>query len=185
MKNEKKLLRQELLAARRALSEEERARADLAVAEAFLSLPESKIAKTVVRYASYGCEVDTYAIARAAVAEGKTVAYPLCDAATHTMRFLICSPDGLSAGYRGIPEPTADCPEAAPDVTSVCVLPGLAFDREGGRLGYGGGFYDRFLARFPGIRVGLAREIRKEPVPCEAHDARCHITVTEKEVIRP
>ena len=185
MKNEKKLLRQELLAARRALSEEERARADRAVALAFLSLPEYKAAKKVLLYASYGSEVDTYAIARAAVAEGKTVAYPLCCADTHTMRFLVCPPDELESGYRGIPEPSESCPEVIADSNTVCVLPGLAFDPNGGRMGYGGGFYDRFLAEFPGISVGLTRKISETHIPCEAHDVPCRIIVTEKEVIRP
>ena len=185
MKEEKRALRRRFLDGRAAMAVSERQDCDRAIAERFLALPEYAAAETLLLYASYGCEVDTYAIARAAIRDGKSVAYPLCDAASHTMRFLICPPDGLSAGYRGIPEPAESCPEVATDGTSICVLPGLAFDRNGGRLGYGGGFYDRFLACFPGIRVGLARKISEVPVPCEEHDEKCHIIVTEKEVIRP
>lgn len=183
MKEEKRALRRRFLNLRAAMTEGERQDCDRAIAERFLALPEYAAAETLLLYASYGCEVDTYAIARAAIRDGKSVAYPLCDAASHTMRFLICPPDGLVPGYRGIPEPPDGSHEVCLCKSAVCVLPGLAFDREGHRLGYGGGFYDRFLEEFRGVTVGLARFVA-DSLPAESHDIPCQITVTEKEVIR-
>lgn len=183
MKEEKKALRRQLLDRRAAMTVSERQLADRAIAERFLALPEYAAAETLLLYASYGCEVDTYVIARAALRDGKRVAYPLCDAESHTMRFLICPPDGLRPGYRGIPEPPEDAPDAELCSSVICVLPGLAFDREGHRLGYGGGFYDRFLEDFRGATVGLARCLA-DSLPAEPRDIPCRITVTEKEVIR-
>ena len=183
MNEEKKALRRQLLDRRAAMTASERQLADRAIAERFLALPEYSAAETLLLYASYGGEVDTYAIARAALRDGKMVAYPLCDADTHTMRFLICPPEGLRPGYRGIPEPPEGAPCAELCGSVICVLPGLAFDREGHRLGYGGGFYDRFLENFRGVTVGLVRHLT-DSLPTEPHDIPCRITVTEKEVIR-
>jgi 5-formyltetrahydrofolate cyclo-ligase len=183
MKNKKKALRRQLLDRRATMMAEERQASDRAITERFLDLPEYRAAGTVLLYASYGSEVDTFAIARAAINDGKCVAYPLCNESDHTMKFLICRPDELMPGYRGIPEPPEGFGEAETDGASVCVLPGLAFDREGHRIGYGGGYYDRFLEGFQGITVGLARFLM-DRLPYEPHDIPCKITVTEKEVIR-
>jgi len=93
--------------------------------------------------------------------------------------------DPLAADALGVPAPVADAPEVTPDAV-VCPL--LAFDRAGGRLGFGGGYYDRTLAllkgRGPLVAVGFAYAVQEVPsVPVEPHDARLDWIVTEREAI--
>ncbi|MFR8872892.1 MAG: 5-formyltetrahydrofolate cyclo-ligase [Oscillospiraceae bacterium] len=102
----------------------------------------------VYGYLSYNQEVRTLALLQAALDAGKRVAVP--KVLGDTMRFLwISDLSAVAPGYCGIPEPLADGPEAD-DPHALVLMPGLAFDPSGRRLGYGGGFYDRFLAREPG-----------------------------------
>ncbi len=88
------------------------------------------------------------------------------------------------AGYRGILEPRQQSPVVGPEQISICLVPMMAFDGLGGRLGRGKGYYDRFLRDFRGLRVGLAFECQfsADPLPMEAHDQRLHIVVTEKQL---
>ena len=105
-------------------------------------------AKTIYGYLPYNQEVRTVAMLEHALADGKRVAVPKCYG--DEMRFIFM--DELSRvekGYANIPEPIADGP-IANDETALVLLPGLAFDRDGHRIGYGGGFYDKFLAAEPG-----------------------------------
>ena len=104
-------------------------------------------AKTIYGYLPYNQEVRTVAILAQALADGKQVAVPKVYG--EDMKFILL-PDltRVSKGYAGIPEPVADGP-VAQDETALVLMPGLAFDRAGHRIGYGGGFYDKFLAREP------------------------------------
>ena len=102
-------------------------------------------ARSIYGYLPYNQEVRTVPILEQALRDGKRVAVPKCYG--NEMRFIWM--DDLSRvekGYAGIPEPIADGP-VADDETALVLMPGLAFDREGHRIGYGGGFYDKFLAR--------------------------------------
>lgn len=102
-------------------------------------------ARSIYGYLPYNQEVRTVPLLEQALRDGKRVAVPKCYG--DEMRFLWL--DDLAAvekGYSGIPEPVADGP-VADDDTALVLMPGLAFDREGHRIGYGGGFYDKFLAR--------------------------------------
>ena len=104
-------------------------------------------AKTVYGYLSYNQEVRTVAMLEQAIRDGKRVAVPKVYG--DEMKFIYL--DDLSrveAGYAGIPEPVDDGP-VADDPTALVLMPGLAFDPEGHRIGYGGGFYDKFLAAEP------------------------------------
>lgn len=112
--------------------------------------PAYQQAKSLYGYLSYNQEVRTAPILEAALQDGKRVAVPKVFDGGKTMRFLWL--DDLTAvapGYCAIPEPIADGPEAD-DPTALVLMPGLAFDKDGRRLGYGGGFYDAFLAAHPG-----------------------------------
>ena len=105
-------------------------------------------ASTLYGYLSYNQEVRTGPILRRAIADGKRVAVPKVYA--DEMRFIYLTDlDQVSAGYAGIPEPIADEP-IAEDRTALVLMPGLAFDRQGHRIGYGGGFYDKFRSNEPG-----------------------------------
>ncbi|MBQ8237852.1 MAG: 5-formyltetrahydrofolate cyclo-ligase [Oscillospiraceae bacterium] len=104
-------------------------------------------ARTIYGYLPYNQEVRTVAMLEQAMADGKRVAVPKCYG--DEMRFIFMEDlSRVEKGYAGIPEPTADGP-VADDETALVLMPGLAFDRQGHRIGYGGGFYDKFLAAEP------------------------------------
>ena len=144
---DKKALRAELRAKKRAMTAQEIEEKSAALAKAFYETAEYKNAKTIYGYLPYNQEVRTTQMLAHALADGKQVAVPKVYG--DEMKFILLSDLGqVAKGYAGIPEPIADGPVAA-DPTALVLMPGLAFDPEGHRLGYGGGFYDKFLAAEP------------------------------------
>ena len=127
-----------------------------AIARNLISSEIYKNAKVVMTYISVGSEVMTDEILERIIADGKTAAAPLCgeDGISLSAR-MIQSRSQLTSGYFGIPEPGSACPEIDKNDIDLIIVPGLGFDRNGYRIGYGKGFYDRFLAGFEGITVGL------------------------------
>lgn len=143
----KQELRQAIRAQKRAMTEEDILRRSEILAEKFARSDAYRAAKTIYGYLPYNQEVRTVPMLRRALEEGKRVAVPKVYG--DDMKFIYL--DDLSQvakGYAGIPEPVADGP-VAQDETALVLMPGLAFDRAGHRIGYGGGFYDKFLAREP------------------------------------
>ena len=143
----KQELRQAIRARKRAMTEEDILRRSEILAEKFARSNAYRAAKTIYGYLPYNQEVRTVPMLRRALEEGKRVAVPKVYG--DDMKFIYL--DDLSQvakGYAGIPEPVADGP-VAQDETALVLMPGLAFDRAGHRIGYGGGFYDKFLAREP------------------------------------
>ena len=143
----KQALRQAIRAQKRAMTEEDILRRSEILAEKFARSDTYRAAKTIYGYLPYNQEVRTVPMLRRALEEGKRVAVPKVYG--DDMKFIYL--DDLSQvakGYAGIPEPVADGPVAR-DETALVLMPGLAFDRVGHRIGYGGGFYDKFLAREP------------------------------------
>ena len=134
-------LRKMMKERRAALSLYERRMEDKETLKRLFALPAFQMAPTVFLYAAYGSEFPTQAIEDAAKGLGKRVAYPkVCGVNLH---FYV---DGtLAPGYRGIPEPQGG-EKAVPTAKDFLLVPGLAFTKEGYRLGYGGGFYDRYIA---------------------------------------
>lgn len=144
---DKKALRAEIRAKKRAMTAQEIEEKSAALAKAFYETAEYKNAKTIYGYLPYNQEVRTTQMLAHALADGKQVAVPKVYG--DEMKFILLSDLGqVAKGYAGIPEPIADGPVAA-DPTALVLMPGLAFDPEGHRLGYGGGFYDKFLAAEP------------------------------------
>ena len=144
---DKKSLRNAIRAQKRAMTEEEITAASEALVNAFLATDAYKQAKTVYAYLPYNQEVRTVPLVLQAWKDGKQVAVPKIYG--EEMRFLyITDMAQVAPGYSGIPEPIEDGP-VAEDPTALVLMPGLAFDKEGHRIGYGGGYYDRFLAQEP------------------------------------
>ena len=144
----KQELRASIRAQKRAMTEEEIVSRSEKLAEQFLASDAYRNAKTIYGYLPYNQEVRTVSMLEQALKDGKRVAVPKCYG--DEMKFIFM--DDLSKvekGYAGIPEPIADGP-VADDETALVLMPGLAFDPQGHRIGYGGGFYDKFLAAEPG-----------------------------------
>ena len=144
---DKKTLRQQIRQKKRAMTAEEIETASARLGELFAGCELYRQAKTVYFYLPYNQEVRTVPMLQRALAEGKKVAVPKVYG--DEMRFIyITDMDGIAKGYSGIPEPVADTP-VADDPTALVLMPGLAFDAQGHRIGYGGGFYDKFLSAEP------------------------------------
>lgn len=144
---DKKALRRQIRAQKRAMSEEQIVAASKRLADKFFKTRQYAEAKTVYGYLPYNQEVRTVPILRRALDDGKRVAVPKVYG--DEMRFIfITGFDELENSEMGIPEPVADDP-VADDPTALVIMPGLAFDAQGNRIGYGGGFYDKFLYAEP------------------------------------
>lgn len=187
----KAAVRRALSARRSSLSPEEaRAKGEAAQAH-LLRSPVWRSARCVALYAAVRGEIATQALLRAARDSGKTVllprVLPRSEAGEGQMVFASCNDEAdLIAGCFGIPEPAARCPvwDQAPD---LLVLPAVGLDREGGRLGYGGGYYDRFLRRkdwrkTPRIGLVFALQI-VDILPCDAWDIRVDALLSEEELL--
>ena len=144
---DKKALRAEIKAKKRAMTEEQIAATSEALAQQLYAHPAYKEAKSIFGYLSYNQEVRTMPMLEQAQKDGKRVAVPKVIGDTMIFIWL----DDLSRielGYCNIPEPIDNGPEAV-DETALVMMPGLAFDPTGRRCGYGGGFYDRYLEQHP------------------------------------
>lgn len=144
---DKKTLRSQIRAQKRAMTEEQIREKSQQLAKLFFASDAYRNARTIYGYLPYNQEVRTVPMLEQALRDGKKVAVPKCYG--EEMRFIYM--DDLSKvekGYANIPEPIADSP-VADDETALVLMPGLAFDPQGRRIGYGGGFYDRFLAKEP------------------------------------
>ena len=137
-------------------------------------------------YCSYRSEVETTGILHWALARKKRVSVPLTLPATRQLQARVISDPqiDLAPGYRGIPEPLAQTDKnlVEPGSLEVAIIPGVGFDRRGHRLGYGAGYYDRFLAlEAPqALRIGLAYTCQLVPeLPTEPHDVPMDILITE------
>ena len=143
----KKELRACIRAQKRAMTEEQIVEKSKRLGELFLASDAYRNAKTIYGYLPYNQEVRTVAMLEQAIRDGKRVAVPKCYG--DEMRFLFMEDlSKVEKGYANIPEPIADEP-IADDETALVLMPGLAFDPQGHRIGYGGGFYDKFLAKEP------------------------------------
>lgn len=144
---DKKALRREIREKKRTMSEEEIVSRSERLGEMFASTEAYKNAKSIYGYLPYNQEVRTVSILQKAIADGKRVAVPKVYG--DTMKFLwLDDLTQVEKSEMGIPEPIADAP-VADDPTALVLMPGVAFTENGDRMGYGGGYYDRFLAAEP------------------------------------
>jgi 5-formyltetrahydrofolate cyclo-ligase len=179
----KHAMRARIGALRDALPAPQRAAMAAAIAAAIARLPSFAAARTVLLTLPYRSEWDAMPLLAAAFAQGKAVAVPRVEPATrmlelHAIRDVARD---VGPGYRGIPEPHASMPRVDPGQVDWVLVPGVAFDATGHRLGYGGGFYDRLLPLLPATaqRIAGAFDLQVvEHVPAAVHDLRVHAIVT-------
>ena len=166
----KQELRKAIRARKRAMTEEEIERRSRSLCQKFLESDAYRACRTLYGYLPYNQEVRTVPILAQALADGKQVAVPKVYG--DDMKFIVLADlTQVSKGYAGIPEPIADAP-VAEDETALVLMPGLAFDPQGHRIGYGGGFYDKFLAAEPNHpTLALCYEFQLLPeLDTEEHD---------------
>lgn len=167
---EKKALRAQIRVQKRAMTIEEIEERSAKLVEKFLASDAYKNAKTVYGYLPYNQEVRTTRAMEQVLKDGKGLALPKIYG--DRMDFIVVTDlSQVEKGYCGIPEPIHDEPLAT-DETSLVLMPGMAFDREGHRMGYGGGFYDKFLEREPNHpTIALCYEFQLlDHLDVEAHD---------------
>ena len=179
LREQKKKLRRQVLACRAALTEPERERGKLLITERILGHQWYYLSDTILGFVSYGSEICTTEILENALQDGKRVYVPKVEG--QEMRFCrIHSLSELKEGYKGIPEPedNTESYEYDPGEAAKCLLlmPGSAFDPLGRRMGYGGGFYDRYLADKEALRlhsIGIGFRCQQvETVPTEDTDLK-------------
>lgn len=188
MADERTTLRTQILAARDGLSPEERQRKSRAITDHLLALPEFAGARTIFAYVSFRSEVETLPLIAHCLKKGATVSVPLTLPAEHRLLAYAVTDlnRDLAPGYCGILEPLPALPLVDPAVIEVVIVPGSVFDARGGRLGYGGGYYDRFLqsAAPQALRIGLAFDLQVvAAVPLKSHDQQLDYLITETRII--
>ena len=186
LKRAKRDIRRAVLAARDALGEDERVERSTAIHERFLTLPEVGDGGVVMGFWSFGSEVATPPLLEALHARGVRVCLPRIQEGD--LVAVAYEPgDPLRETSFGAREPTAGT-ILAPEVLDRVVTPGVAFDRFGNRIGYGGGFYDRFLRRIrrsvPRIAIAFDLQVLSRELPVGSFDLGVDVIVTETETIR-
>ena len=157
--------------------------ADYFILENLLRLPAYEAAGTVFCFVSMPGEPETRDFLKQALEDGKRVGVPLCTGPGEmVIKEIHDVAQALNArGAFGIPEPAADMPTIPPEEVDLAVVPSVACDLDGYRLGHGGGYYDRFLAACPGYKVLIQFKSHvADRLPREAHDQRCDALITER-----
>ncbi len=184
----KRALRVTMIAARDGIDATTYRAASLRIAEAICAAPSFAAARTVLLTLPHQSEWDTRPVFVAALAAGKTVVLPRVNTTTRMLELhrVTDIERDVAPGYRGIPEPMNHTPQVGAGAIDWILVPGVAFDLSGRRLGYGGGFYDRLLSAVSSqvARIAGAFDLQVVPtVPAAPHDLRVDSIVTERRVI--
>ena len=190
LREAKRSVRERILRARDAMPTHLRVAASTAIAATLSRRPDFIAARVVLLTLPFGSEWDTGLLLSAALAGSKTVAVPRVNQERHMLEIhAVCdAAREIAPGYRGIPEPRVDCPPVALASIDWVLVPGVAFDAEGRRIGYGGGYYDRLLPLLDrsAARVAGAFELQVvERVPAAPHDTTVDAIVTERRTLGP
>lgn len=173
-------------AARSALDDATCSVAALAVAERLLAMPDVRAAQIVLAYAATPEELDPAAAIDELRALGVTIAFPRVESPGVLGLHAVTAEDELVPGVFGIMEPAPDAPEVSPESVDAVIVPGVAFDEDCWRLGYGGGYYDRLLPLLSAdcARIGIAYDEQILPrIPAAEHDVRLDAVVTPTRVV--
>ncbi|PWH14383.1 MAG: 5-formyltetrahydrofolate cyclo-ligase [Anaerolineae bacterium] len=182
--NSKPALRQRCRALRRELGQETRQRASQAICAHLAAWQVFQRAETILTYMPMKAEVDLRPLLEQFPAK-RWLLPRIVPEEEHRMDFHLYDPARLVLHPFGMAEPAADLPVVAATEIELVLVPGLAYDRLGWRLGYGGGYYDRFLARFNGISVGVTYQaLLLEAVPHGEHDVPVGWIVTENGILQ-
>jgi len=186
----KKELRREVIQGRMALSEQEVSNKSNDITRAIINMKEYQQATTIMAYVDFRHEVQTGEFIRKALNDGKRLAVPLTDMEGKRLvpSLLKEFPEDLTPGAYGILEPRPECLRPiTPGELELVIVPGVAFDVQGNRLGFGGGFYDRFLPQTGKDCLWLAPAFElqiQDNVYPDQHDCPVHILVTEDRIIK-
>ena len=189
LRNDKRALRDAVLASREALDADWRAHASQAIATRIASLDGFSNARVLLLTLPFRGEWNAMLVVERALAAGKIVAAPRVDPSARMLRAyrIVDVERDIAPGYRGIPEPRIDCPEVGLDRVDWVLVPGVAFDAAGRRLGYGGGYYDRllpFVAATASHVAGAFEMQLVDVVPTAPHDIGVDFVVTEQRTLR-
>ena len=182
----KNSLRKNMISKRSDLSSEYVYSASLKIARLFLNLEEIKNAENIMLYMDFRNEVETEHIISELISMNKNVFCPLCIPKTNIMiPKKIDKNTVLKKSNLGIMEPDKNSPEIDIDKIDVIAVPGVAFDENKFRMGYGGGYYDRFIPKSSAYTVGLRFDMQiLKTVPTEKHDVKLGCIVTESRIIK-
>jgi 5-formyltetrahydrofolate cyclo-ligase len=179
-------IREYYLEKRHTLDNDLRAQNNEKICRNMISSATYRYADVLLMYYPKPDEIDIRPIAEAALAAGKRVAFPRCNPEDHTMIFYyVNSLDELTPGSYNIMEPSDELPafdvSEAENCNVACVVPAVVFDKKGFRIGYGGGYYDRYLAGFRGTKLGLVyRDFIVNSVPHGRFDLTVDVMITER-----
>lgn len=179
----KKELRLQTLAMLDQISAEEFNRHASLLHEHVLQLSEWKQAKTIALTMSRGKEIPTMPLIEKAWEEGKTVCIPTCFPKTKEMVFYEYTPETkMTSSYFGLLEPDPlEATVVHKEAIDLIIVPGVCFDQRGYRIGFGGGYYDRYLADYHGVTIALCLSLQQtRHIPAEAHDIPVSMIVSEK-----
>lgn len=184
VKEQKKVQRQWVKEKQREMALRSWENEDRQICEALLSLPVYQKAKTVFCFVSMPEEIDTGFFLQRAWLDGKRVVVPRCGQKGVMAAYEVSSLDDLETGQYGIREPKAYCALVAPEEIDFGVIPCLSCDREGFRLGHGGGYYDRYLEGMDFPTAVICREaLLLEKTAIEPFDTQMDWVITENEIL--
>lgn len=180
---EKTLIRKEVFKRRKNASLENLDKWSLQIRNQVVQTDAYKKANTIYTYVAYNREVETRGIIEQAWKDGKQVAVPRVEGDVMNF-YLIQSFDELEPGCMGIPEPVTNVP--AMDEMALMIMPGVAFDAKKNRIGYGGGYYDKYLEAHTGLcRLAVAFELQfMKSVPTEPTDICPEMIITESKIYK-
>lgn len=182
----KNRMRADIRAARETLTDDHKKALDQAICKQFRSLASFRFAEVVLAYYPLDEEIDIRPLIEEALALGKRVALPRCHDGNLMDFYLISSLDDVESGAYGIFEPKTTCEIYDLEETkpAIMIIPALAYDKFGYRLGYGRGYYDRYVNRFGGVKAGLCYRafFKDTPLPRGRYDMAVDYVVTEKGV---
>ena len=183
--NTKEQLRKSYRALRNDFSEEYIKNASAIACELLASTNEFKHAKTILLYYPIKNEISPLSILEIALRQGKSIAFPVCNKNDLNLIFKkVDSIADLRESTFGILEPKEGCEKIFPDKNTFCIVPAIAFSKDGHRLGYGMGYYDQFLENFEGKTAGLSySKLLFDALPQDPHDIPLNMIITESEVL--